>query len=124
MTESSTSMGSRSVSLMERLSSLALTMAFVFFTGANLLHNQFGLDLAIVPPAVLTFLYGWKRKRVLLWAAAIFIGIPSALFFSGKALKDPSQMTYFMNHLALLLAVIFAGVSTALSFFRRSKEVA
>jgi hypothetical protein len=103
-------------SLVKRPASMALAGAFAAFTLANLIHNRLGLDLAIVPAAVLTFLYGWRGKRQLLWASAFFIGIPAALFFSGKALLDPYQTVYFVNHIALLLAAVLACLSFALSF--------
>jgi hypothetical protein len=103
------------VSLIRQPEALALLGAFGAFATANVIHNNFGLDVAIAPPAIFTALYGLRRKSWLLYAAIFFIALPAFLFLKPAALLDVSRTTIFVNHLALLLAGLLGVVSAVIS---------
>lgn len=96
--------------------SFSLTAAFVSFLVANLIHNDFGVDPAIVPAAVLGGLYWWRPRPGLQWATAAMIALPSFLFLKPAALLDPSNMRAFLNHAALGIAGVLALLSVVRSF--------
>jgi hypothetical protein len=98
-----------------RLPSL-LAYAFVSFVAANLIHNNGGLDPAILPATVLAALYWWRPGPGLLRATAVVIALPSLFFFKWAALTNPTAAKPFLNHLALFLAGMLAIASVALSF--------
>lgn len=78
---------------------------------ANLLHNNGRFDPAVVPAiAFWTIHRRWPRTWSL-WTAAIAIALPSALFVRPSALTHPGIERVFLNHLALLLAALFAVAS-------------
>ena len=85
-----------------------ISVAFVAYAAANLLHNRFGLDLAIVPAALFVGLVVWRRRRWQLLAAAFFIGAPSFLFLRWSELTSPTDMLHFSNHAALLAGGVLA----------------
>lgn len=85
--------------------------AFAAFAAANVMHNHFGLDPAIVPAAVLISLYAWRPHRGLLWGAALFIAAPSFLFFKWRLLVQPGGVLPFLNQLGLLLGGVLALIS-------------
>lgn len=87
--------------------------AFGSFTVANLIHNDFGLDPAIIPAALLVSLSWWRPRRGLMWAAALVIALPAFAFFKWTALGDPSNTLRLVNHVALLLAGTLAVLSVA-----------
>jgi hypothetical protein len=95
--------------------SLTLLGAFIAFTVANLIHNNFGLDPAIVPAALLVGLYWWRRRRGLLWGAVLVIAVPAFLFLRWRALTDPGDTLRFLNHLTLFAAGALAIATAALS---------
>jgi hypothetical protein len=95
--------------------SRTLLGAFIAFTVANLIHNDFGLDPAIVPAALLVGLYWWRRRRGLLWGAVLMIAVPAFFFLRWRALADPWDTLRFLNHLALFTAGALAVATAALS---------
>jgi hypothetical protein len=109
--------------LVRQPEALALLGAFGSFAAANLIHNHFGLDVAIAPPAIFTTLYCWRRKRWLLHAANFFIAIPAFLFLKPSALLDLSRTPVFINHLALLVAGVLGVISTVVSVLTARKAV-
>jgi hypothetical protein len=110
-------------SLVRQPEALALLGAFGAFSAANLIHNNFGLDVAIAPPAIFTALYCWRQKGWLLHAANFFIAIPAFLFLKPSALLDLSRTPVFINHLALLLAGMLSVISTLISVLARRKAI-
>lgn len=83
--------------------------------GANLIHNNGGLDPAVVPAiAFWTIHRRWPRPWWL-WIAVMAIGLPSVLFFRPSALIHPHDARAFLNHVALLLAAVFAIASLVVS---------
>lgn len=85
-----------------------LMAAFIAFLAANVIHNSFGVDPAILPAGVLLGLYLWRRRRGLLWAAALLIAAPAFLFLKWGALASPGDIRPFLNHAALLAAGVLA----------------
>jgi hypothetical protein len=92
-----------------------LLLAFAAFAIANLIHNNFGLDPAIVPAALLVGLYLWRPRRWLLWGAAIMIALPSFVFLRWDALVPPAVAIPFLNHVALLAAGALAVLGVVIS---------
>jgi len=92
-----------------------LLAAFTSFLAANLIHNWFGLDPAILPSGVLVGLYLWRRRPGFLWAGALFIALPAFGFLKWSALADPGAFRPFLNHVALLLAAVLALLSVGAS---------
>lgn len=92
-----------------------LLAAFSAFTVANLIHNDFGLDAAIIPAALLVGFYCWRPRQVLLWAAAVVIALPAFAFIKWGALGNPADTRFFFNHVALLLAGTLAVLSVLVS---------
>jgi hypothetical protein len=88
-----------------------LFLALAAFAVANVVHNRFGLDPAIVPAAVLTGLVAWRQRRPFLWGAALFIALPSFLFLQWTAFATPGDTWTFVNHVALLAAGSLAVAS-------------
>jgi hypothetical protein len=111
------------VSLIRQPEALALLGAFGAFATANLIHNNFGLDVAIAPPAIFTALYCWRRRNWLLRTANFFIAIPAFVFLKPSALLDVSNSTVFLNHLALILAGVLGVISLGISFVTARKPV-
>ena len=95
--------------------SMLLFAALAAFVVANLIHNEFGLDPAIAPAALLAGIYWWRPKRALLWGAAFVIALPAFAFFKWSALTDPSGARMLYNHLALLAAGSLAVASVVRS---------
>ncbi len=93
--------------------------AFVAFVAANLIHNRGGIDSALVPGGVFTALLLWKPRRVFQLLAAISVAVPAIAFFKWAALTDPSRQAYFVNHLFLLLAAVFAVGGFAMAIMPR-----
>ncbi len=87
--------------------------AFAAFFVANLLHNNFGIDPAIIPAGILTGLSLRRPHPVLLAAAAVVIAVPAFAFLKWRALTDPSSAHPFLNHLFLLAAGVLALVALA-----------
>lgn len=92
--------------------------AFAAFAIANLIHNNLGVDPAIAPSLILISLYAWRPARPLLWAAALFIALPSFAFLKLSALTHPTELKPFLNHLALLSSGALAVASFALGLRR------
>lgn len=78
--------------------------AFVALVAANLIHNNFGLDPAVAPAALLVALNWWRPNRWLLRAGAVLIALPAFAFLKWGALVNPADTEAFWNHVALLLA--------------------
>ena len=95
--------------------SALLLAALGAFAVANLIHNDFGLDPAIAPAALLAAIYWWRPRRPLLWGAAFVIALPAFAFFKWSALTDPSSARVLYNHLALLAAGSLAIASVVRS---------
>lgn len=102
------------------MSMVLLLVAFGSFTAANLIHNNFGLDLAIVPSAVLTALHWWRPRRGFLLGGAIFIALPAFLFLKWSSLTDHRNVLPFLNHIALLTAGVLALTCMVESLLARS----
>lgn len=100
-----------------------LAAAFLAYLTANLIHNDFGVDPAIAPAAVLTGLYWWRPRRGLLHAAALLIALPSFLFLKWGALADPAALRPFLNHAALLTAGALALLAV-LASIRQARRAA
>ncbi len=81
-----------------------LLLAWAAFLVSNLIHNNFGLDPAIVPSTLLGVIYAWRRTRRWAIASALFIAIPSFAFLDWPTLVTPGSQRAFANHWALLLA--------------------
>jgi hypothetical protein len=103
--------------------SATLLAAFLAFTAANLIHNDFGFDPAIIPAALLVGIYWWRPRRVLLWAAAVVIALPALVFIKWGALGNPADIRFFLNHVALLLAGTLAVLSVLVSVVFRQRTV-
>ena len=95
--------------------SALLFAALGAFAVANLIHNNFGLDLAIAPAVLLASIYWWRPTRARLWGAAFVIALPAFAFFKLSALTDPSGTRALLNHLALLAAGALAVASAVRS---------
>ncbi len=80
--------------------------ALVAFVIANVIHNRFGVDVAVIPAVVFSALLLWRPRRWVLVVAAFFIAAPSLLFFRSAALTSPGSAIYFVNHFFLLLAAL------------------
>lgn len=91
-----------------RGSQALVVAAFGAFLIANLIHNRFGLDPAIIPSAVFVGLLLWRPRRWVLLTAALFIAVPSLLFFKLAAITRPADAVHFINHVFLLLAALAA----------------
>lgn len=89
--------------------------AFAALVAANLIHNNFGLDPAVAPAALLLALHWWRPNRWLLLAAAILIALPAFAFLKWGALLNPGDARPFWNHLALLLAGLLAVLAAVTS---------
>ncbi|MGH7555705.1 MAG: hypothetical protein ACREMQ_22115 [Longimicrobiales bacterium] len=89
--------------------------AFAAYTSGNLIHNNLGLDPAIVPAAVFVGLVLWRRRRWLLLAAAMVIGLPAFMFLRWSELSKPGDALPFLNHVALLVAGVLAVMSAVLA---------
>ncbi len=85
-----------------------IVAAFASFLIANLIHNRFRVDAAIVPSTVFVILLLWQPRRWVLLAAAFLIAVPSALFFKVAAVTNLANTVHFLNHLFLLLAALLA----------------
>ncbi|MCI0451253.1 MAG: hypothetical protein L0Z51_02545 [Candidatus Latescibacteria bacterium] len=85
-----------------------VTAALVAFVAANVIHNQFSLDPAPAPAALLTGLSWWKPWRALVVGAALVIAFPAFSFLKWDALAHESGTAAFWNHVLLLLAGVFA----------------
>ena len=96
----------------------ALFLALAAFTVAIVIHNRFGLDSAIIPAAAFTALVAWRPRRPFLWAAALFIALPSFLFLKWDALTAPGDGWTFANHVALLAAGLLAVACVIRSLMR------
>jgi hypothetical protein len=102
------------------LPSAALTAGLIALYVANLIHNDIGLDPAVVPATVFAVSYPFWRKGGLLVAAAFFVALPSFAFLRFAALVDPSQLQPFANHWALLTAGVSAVMSVVLACLAKS----
>jgi hypothetical protein len=78
--------------------------AFVALVAANLIHNNFGLDPAVAPAALLVALNWWRPNRWLLRVAAVLIALPAFAFLKLGALANPGSAQPFWNHVALAMA--------------------
>ena len=85
--------------------------AFAAFLLANLIHNEFGLDAAILPAGIVIVLLLWRALRSLLAAAALTIGVPAFAFLEWSALIQTSNVHRLLNHLALLAGGVLAVVA-------------
>jgi hypothetical protein len=92
--------------------------ALVAFYAANLIHNRFGLDPAVIPASVFAAVYLWRRHRGWLWAAAAFIALPSFMFLKWSSLTNPGDLWPFLNHAALLAGGVLAIACVARSVRR------
>ena len=101
-----------------------LLAAFVAAIAANLIHNRLGLDPAVGPAAVAVALYWWRPGQALLAVAAVLIGAPAILFFDWRALLDPGNIIYFLNHAALLAAGLLAALAVISSFVWSTRRAA
>lgn len=99
----------------------AIFLAFGAFLAANMIHNDFGLDPAIIPATVLVVLYLWRPRRGLLWASSFVIAFPAFAFLRWRALIPSAEVLPFLNHVALFLAGVFAVVGIAISLIRKSQ---
>lgn len=110
--------------LLVRASELALVGAAAAFLVSNLIHNDLGLDPAIVPMAALIALFFWRRTRLTLWLTALAIAAPAFLFLDLSAVGNPRDLKPFLNHVALLSAGALAVVSVLASLLvhRSSRE--
>lgn len=82
--------------------------AFAAFLIANLIHNRFGVDAAIVPATVFVAVWLWRPRRWIQLVALFFIAAPSLLFFKVAALTGPAGTITFWNHVVLLVAAVLA----------------
>lgn len=90
-----------------------IVAAYAAFLAANLIHNRFLVDAAIVPSGVFVALMLWKPHRVFLLAAAICVAAPALGFFKPNALLEPTGVLRFLNHMFLLaggLLAVAAGI--------------
>jgi len=103
-------------------SGLALIIgAFAAYATANLLHNRWGVDLAIVPAALFVGLVLWRRRRVILLPAAVLIFLPSFAFLQISELRAPADSFSFLNHAALLVAGVLGVASAAVALVPRGR---
>jgi hypothetical protein len=108
-----------------RRSGLVLIVcAFAAYTAANLLHNRWGVDLALAPAALFVGLVLWRRRRVFLLPAAVLIFLPAFAFFRVSELRAPADPFSFYNHVALLIAGVLGVLSAmvALAPTRRAGQ--
>jgi len=98
---------------------IALASALIAFLLSNLIHNDFGLDVAVVPAATFGALFAWRRARPLLWATALFVALPALSFLRPTALTQTADLKVFFNHWALLVAGGLAIVGVLLSLTPR-----
>jgi hypothetical protein len=99
--------------------SVALMLAAVgAFVVANLIHNAWGLDAAVVPGLVFAGLTLWRRRRLFLGVAAVVVVASVLAFLNWSALAAPSDTRPFFNHLFLLAAGVLATASAALGLRR------
>jgi hypothetical protein len=85
------------------------------FVASNLIHNDLGLDPAILPASALAALYAWRRVIWVLRLAALAIAVPALSFLDWQSLLDTGDPRVFFNHLALFLAGLLAAVTLALT---------
>jgi hypothetical protein len=98
-----------------------LLSAFGAFAAANVIHNAFGVDPAIAPPSLFVGLYVWRRRLVLLLAAAFVIALPSFSFLRPSELSSPTTPLSFANHVALLAAGLLAVACAATALLARRR---
>jgi hypothetical protein len=85
-----------------------LVAAYGSFVAANLIHNQLGLDPAVIPSGLFVALMLWKPHRGFLIAGAICIAAPALGFFKLNAILQPTTSLRFMNHLFLFSGGVLA----------------
>lgn len=111
--------GGKAGGVTPRRRSVAIYCAFGAFAAANLIHNDFGLDAAVAPAALLVALYSWRPNRGLLWGAAFVIAFPAFAFLQLRALAETGDVARFLNHWALFVAGAFAVLSVLLDTVTR-----
>jgi len=99
---------------------MTLGAAYAAYIISNLIHNDFGLDPAVVPATALGALYYWRGARPLLWATALVITLPAFSFLKPEALLAPERFGPFANHWALLAAGCLAAISAILATLKPS----
>lgn len=107
-----------------RLGLVLAVSAFAAFLAANLIHNRFTVDAAVVPSALFIGLFLWKRWRALLVVEAVCIAAPALGFFKPAAILEPTGALRMANHVFLLVAgllAVAAGIAGLVPGRRRAR---
>jgi hypothetical protein len=104
-----------------RAGNLLVLVAFVAFVVANLIHNRFTIDVAVLPSALFVGLMLWKPLRTFLIVAAICIVLPALMFFQAGAIIQPTSTVRLLNHVFLLLAGVL-GVASGIAGILPTRE--
>lgn len=97
-------------------------IAVAAFVVANLIHNGGLLDPAAFPALTFAGLLLWRPRPIFLFAAALFVAVPAVSFLNWTALADVSHLRPFFNHVALLVAGVFATVGAAAGGVRTARR--
>jgi hypothetical protein len=91
--------------------------AFCSFLAANLIHNRWGVDSALIPGLVFGALYFRRPTRLTAFLAALGVSGPALAFFRWEALVPREDAWYAVNHAFLLLAGVL-GIAAAFAAIR------